>query len=90
MRPDLAIAIAADDYRPLDPRGVQRVELVVEEESEALAWVVVDEVDRLELHPGFALSWPLLRGRLEAAGADTAPDPGADAGADGPGPVSPV
>ncbi|MCY7413650.1 MAG: NUDIX domain-containing protein [Salinibacterium sp.] len=33
-------------------------------ESEALAWVAVAGVDGLELHPGFAASWPGLRARL--------------------------
>jgi len=33
-------------------------------ESEALAWVEVAGVDGLDLHPGFAASWPGLRARL--------------------------
>jgi 8-oxo-dGTP diphosphatase len=33
-------------------------------ESEALAWVAVDSVDNLELHPAFAAAWPQLRSRL--------------------------
>ena len=33
-------------------------------ESEALAWVAVDEVKNLQLHPGFGASWPELRSRL--------------------------
>ena len=33
-------------------------------ESVALAWVPVDEVDELPLHPGFAASWAALRARL--------------------------
>lgn len=33
-------------------------------ESVALAWVSVDDVDRLPLHPGFAAAWPALRERL--------------------------
>jgi 8-oxo-dGTP diphosphatase len=33
-------------------------------ESEALAWVAVDEVKNLELHPAFAAAWPELRSRL--------------------------
>ena len=32
--------------------------------SEALAWVAVDEVKNLQLHPGFGASWPELRSRL--------------------------
>ena len=75
--PAEAVRVAGDPY--VDDRGgwsyttvlaelVRDVELVVEEESEALAWVAVDEVERLHLHPGFALSWPLLRARLEGEG----------------------
>lgn len=33
-------------------------------ESQALRWVAVDEVSTLQLHPGFASSWPGLRDRL--------------------------
>jgi len=33
-------------------------------ESEALAWVSVDEVKNLQLHPGFGAAWPELRSRL--------------------------
>jgi 8-oxo-dGTP diphosphatase len=33
-------------------------------ESEALAWVAIDSVENLELHPGFAAAWPQLRSRL--------------------------
>ncbi|MCU1425434.1 MAG: hypothetical protein JWM51_1725 [Microbacteriaceae bacterium] len=33
-------------------------------ESEALAWVSVDEVNNLPLHPGFGASWAELRSRL--------------------------
>jgi 8-oxo-dGTP diphosphatase len=33
-------------------------------ESIALRWVPTGQVDRLPLHPGFALSWPALRDRL--------------------------
>jgi 8-oxo-dGTP pyrophosphatase MutT (NUDIX family) len=33
-------------------------------ESVALRWVPVDEVADLDLHPGFAASWPSLRDRL--------------------------
>lgn len=33
-------------------------------ESAALAWVPVDAVAELPLHPGFAKSWPALRERL--------------------------
>ncbi len=33
-------------------------------ESTAVAWVPVPEVDALVLHPGFAASWPVVRGLL--------------------------
>ena len=36
-------------------------------ESIALAWVPIDGVEELPLHPGFAASWPALRGQLETA-----------------------
>lgn len=36
-------------------------------ESLELRWVPVNEVDALELHPGFAASWPALKTRLIAA-----------------------
>ncbi|MFG6401019.1 NUDIX domain-containing protein [Microbacterium sp. P04] len=35
--------------------------VISDPESRALAWVPVDEVDHLPLHPGFAASWMLLR-----------------------------
>jgi 8-oxo-dGTP diphosphatase len=47
---------------------VSDVTLVLESESEALAWVAVDEVERRALHPGFAGTWPVLRARLGLAG----------------------
>lgn len=34
-------------------------------ESEALAWISLDQVESFELHPGFASSWPELKFRLE-------------------------
>ncbi|MBL3700853.1 NUDIX hydrolase [Leucobacter luti] len=34
---------------------------ITDPESHALAWVPLDEVDRLPLHPAFAHSWTLLR-----------------------------
>jgi hypothetical protein len=34
-------------------------------ESEALAWIALDQVDTFELHPGFGKSWPALRLKLE-------------------------
>jgi hypothetical protein len=33
-------------------------------ESAGLAWVALDEVENLPLHPGFAAAWPTLRPRL--------------------------
>lgn len=33
-------------------------------ESLELAWVAVDEVERRDLHPGFAASWPVLRAAI--------------------------
>src|SRR4051794_13167142 len=48
---------------------VSDVTLVVEAESEALAWVPVSDVDQHPLHPGFARTWPLLRDRLLDEGA---------------------
>jgi 8-oxo-dGTP diphosphatase len=46
--------VVADVIRPFDP-------VISDPESHALAWVPVDEVDRLPLHPGFAASWTALR-----------------------------
>lgn len=40
------------------------VTLMPQEESAELRWVPVPEVTALELHPGFALTWPVLRERL--------------------------
>jgi len=44
----------------------QAVELLPQEESQELRWVGVDQVDLLELHPGFAGTWPQLRERVMA------------------------
>ena len=41
--------------------------IVADAESVALRWVPLDEVDALPLHPGFAASWPALRGQLPEA-----------------------
>lgn len=38
--------------------------VISDPESVALAWVPIDEVDDLPLHPGFAASWPTLRAAL--------------------------
>lgn len=40
------------------------VTLVPQEESAELRWVPVPEVASLDLHPGFAKTWPILRERL--------------------------
>ena len=50
---------------------VTDVVLVLEAESEALAWVGVEEVDLHPLHRGFASTWPILRARVrDGDGAD--------------------
>lgn len=38
--------------------------VISDQESIALRWVSADAVTALALHPGFASSWPALRGRL--------------------------
>jgi 8-oxo-dGTP diphosphatase len=38
--------------------------LAVSEETSEVAWIPVDDVERLPLHPGFASQWPLLRAAL--------------------------
>ena len=38
--------------------------VISDQESIALRWVSADAVTALALHPGFASSWPSLRGRL--------------------------
>ena len=37
-------------------------------ETDAVAWVPLDEVDTLALHAGFAAAWPHLREIVESAG----------------------
>jgi 8-oxo-dGTP pyrophosphatase MutT (NUDIX family) len=37
-------------------------------ETEAIAWLPVEEVDRRGLHPGFASAWPHLREIVTSAG----------------------
>ncbi|WP_425569533.1 NUDIX hydrolase [Nonomuraea salmonea] len=54
---DTVIAVAAERVQ-VRGRG---------EESLELAWVPIEEVARLNLHPGFAASWPRLRAVLEGA-----------------------
>lgn len=43
----------APDLLPAEPAG---------RETEAVRWVPTDRVTDLALHPGFATTWPLLRG----------------------------
>jgi ADP-ribose pyrophosphatase YjhB (NUDIX family) len=43
--------------RPFEP-------VIADRESLELAWVPVDDVDDLPLHPGFGASWPALRARI--------------------------
>lgn len=56
--------VHADVPRPLGT--------VANDESTALRWVAVDEVDALALHPGFALTWPQVRARPAALVVDAA------------------
>lgn len=49
--------VTARVHRPFAPR-------VADAESIELRWVPVDEVDGLELHPGFGGAWPMLRAEL--------------------------
>lgn len=41
--------------------------MVTDAESNELRWVGIDDVDTLELHPGFAASWQEIKTRLEEA-----------------------
>lgn len=50
--------VVARVTRPFEP-------VISDAESTELAWVPVDRVDRLPLHPGLAASWPLLRTQLD-------------------------
>ena len=38
--------------------------VVADAESLSLEWIALQKVDELDLHPGFALAWPSLRGFL--------------------------
>lgn len=49
--------LVADVTTPFEP-------VISDPESRELAWVPVDEVESYLLHPGFAASWPRLRGLL--------------------------
>ena len=52
-------------YTTVAVEAVQAFEPVIgDAESQALRWVPIGEVELLPLHPGFAASWPELRGRL--------------------------
>ncbi len=46
--------LVADVVAPFEP-------VISDPESRELAWVPLDDVESLPLHPGFATSWPLLR-----------------------------
>lgn len=43
------------------------VPVIGDAESQALAWVALDDVAGLPLHPGFAAGWPDLRKRLDGS-----------------------
>ncbi len=47
----------------------------LDRESTAVAWVAVDDVEHLVLHPGFAASWPAVRGQLLRNSANSSPGP---------------
>lgn len=49
--------LVADVVVPFEP-------VISDPESRELAWVPLDRVDDLPLHPGFAAAWPVLRGLL--------------------------
>ena len=51
------VTVIADVTRGFEP-------VISDAESVELAWVPVDEVESLPLHPGFAASWPALRSVL--------------------------
>jgi len=51
----------------LDSGGRLPVVRVKNFETDAAWWVLRDEVTRLNLHPGFAKAWPVLRAQLMAA-----------------------
>jgi 8-oxo-dGTP diphosphatase len=48
-------------YVTVVAEAVERITVVANEESLDLRWVAEAEVDLLDLHPGFARTWPLLR-----------------------------
>jgi 8-oxo-dGTP diphosphatase len=49
--------VVAEATAPFEP-------VIADAESAELRWVPVDEVDTLDLHPGFAAAWPELRTAL--------------------------
>jgi 8-oxo-dGTP diphosphatase len=49
--------VIAEAMEPFSP-------VIGDPESAGLAWVALDEVEKLPLHPGFAAAWPSLRTRL--------------------------
>lgn len=52
-------------YTTVVARSTRAFEPVISDaESEAIAWIPVDDVDSLPLHPGFASSWHRLLGTL--------------------------
>ncbi|GGO98557.1 hypothetical protein GCM10012280_62970 [Wenjunlia tyrosinilytica] len=51
------VIVSVDRQAPVRP---------VEGESVALAWVPLSEVHKLNLHPGFATSWPSVQAELDA------------------------
>jgi 8-oxo-dGTP pyrophosphatase MutT (NUDIX family) len=48
------VAEATEEFEPV----------IADAESAELRWVAVDEVETLDLHPGFAAAWPELRTAL--------------------------
>ena len=50
--------ILAEVVIPFEP-------VISDPESEALAWVPLEGIDRLPLHPGLGRTWPALRARVE-------------------------
>lgn len=60
--------VIAEVVVPFDP-------VISDPESLALAWVPVDEVANLPLHPGFAASWPALATTIQAFSIPSNPTP---------------
>jgi 8-oxo-dGTP pyrophosphatase MutT (NUDIX family) len=51
-------------YTTLVARAPEQLPTVADRESVEVRWVLLDDVERLPLHRGFAASWALLRTRL--------------------------